>query len=277
MKSTLHNSKTKVSPLKATSTMNRFLRSSFGSQFSTTPRVAVSGFTLIELLVVVAIIGVLASLIFSGVQGAMKSSAQTKSVAAIRSVLQANTLYANDNKGQIVILRDEGEKLMLNPGGKWVGNTFWGTLQPYLFTGITTTNQSQLGQEILAQLNKLFGSPNLAKMTGTPFAGARIYGDTSGLPVPFSFNKYLRTWNDWVRQQQVYSLPSTIYVTYGIYYFDEADAQTYQPMAKVGETVVNNIYYLPSKRAIAGFLDGHVALMAPPIAEKHVKIADLTQ
>jgi prepilin-type N-terminal cleavage/methylation domain-containing protein len=235
-------------------------------------KVKSSAFTLIELLVVIAIIAVLAALSVVGIQSVRKSAAETKSVAALKSVLQANALYATDNNGQIAILRDPGEKQILNPGGKWVGNSFWGTLQPYLFPEITTKDQAQLGTEIEARLKSLFGSSNLDAMKGTPFAGVKTYGDTSGLPVPFAFNKYLRTWNDWVRQQQVYSLPSTIFAVYGFYFFDEIDAQIYQPMPNSGQTIVNNIYYLPSKRAIAGFLDGRVETLSPPIAERMVKI-----
>lgn len=43
-------------------------------------------------------------------------------------------------------------------------------------------------------------------------------------------------------------------------------------MPKSGQAVTNNIYYLPSQRAIAGFMDGRVEYLTPPIAEKMVKI-----
>lgn len=236
-----------------------------------------SAFTLIELLIVVAIIGVLASLSLVALQRARKSAAETKSIAVMKSVLQANALYAADNNGQIATLRYAGDK-GLNPGGKWVGNTFWGVLQPYLFPDITTANQAQLAAEIRAQLNKLFGSQDADKMKGTTFDGANVYHDTAGLPLPFAFNKYLYEWynpleNDgWVRQLQLHSLPSTIYMVYGFAMFDEVDAQTYQPIAKAGQAVANNIFYLPSQRAIAGFMDGRVEYLTPPIAERMVKI-----
>jgi hypothetical protein len=43
-------------------------------------------------------------------------------------------------------------------------------------------------------------------------------------------------------------------------------------MAKAGQKPVNDIYYLPSKRAIAGFMDGRVEYLKPPIPERMIKI-----
>jgi prepilin-type N-terminal cleavage/methylation domain-containing protein len=235
------------------------------------PRAAGRGFTLIELLIVIAIIGILAALAFPMVQSARARANEAKAVSSMRSVLQANALYATENNGQIAILRWEDEKKIVG-NQKFVSNSFWGTLQPYLFPEIKATDQKQLAAQILAKLKTLFGTPDVSKMTGTPFAGAKIYTDTAPLPVPFAFNSYLHTWNDWVRQQQVYSLPLSIYMAFGFHFFDEADGQTYEPMPKAGQAVVNNIYYLPSKQAIAGFLDGRVEYLQPPIPDKMVKI-----
>jgi prepilin-type N-terminal cleavage/methylation domain-containing protein len=229
-----------------------------------------SAFTLIELLVVIVIIGILAALLVPALRSAQQKAAETKSIAAMKNVLQAGALYSAENNGQIAVLRWTGE--MTLPGSKWVSNTYWGLLQPYLFPDITTTNQSELLAQMRPRMNKLFGSSDYTKMTGTPFAGGRIYADSSGLSVPFAFNTYLHPWNQWARQQQIYSLPATIYLTYGNGFFDEIDAETYQPMTKLGQPVTNNIYYLPSQRAIAGFLDGRVEFLKPPIAEKMVVI-----
>lgn len=238
------------------------------------PRVkskVLSAFTLVELLVVIAIIAVLAAIAFPALQGMQKSAAETKSVSALRSILQAGANYANENNGQIAVLRYSGDPL-LNSGGRWVGNTFWGQIQPFLFPGIQTANQKQLSTEIYAQLKSLFGSNDPNKMTGTPFAGSRVYRDTSGLPVPLSFNKYLMPWGKGLRSQSVHSLPSTIYATFGRAAFDEDDGQAYVEMAKAGQKPVSDIYFLPSERAIAGFMDGRIEYLKPPIPERMIRI-----
>lgn len=242
-----------------------------GYRFSNFTGRTASAFSLIEILTVVAIIGVLAALLTTGMQSVRKSAAETKSVATMRSVLQGTALFAADNNGQIITVMDDGDP-RLREGGRWVGNTFWGRVQPYLYPEITTTNQKQLSSQIRTQLENLFGSDDLVKMPGSPFEGAQVYGDTSGLPVPFAFNKYLSAWGKWTTLQFVDSLPGTIYATYGFYKFDEVDAATYEPLPEPGVRPSNNIYYLPTKRTIAGFLDGRVEFLTPPIAERMVKI-----
>jgi prepilin-type N-terminal cleavage/methylation domain-containing protein/prepilin-type processing-associated H-X9-DG protein len=237
---------------------------------------AIHGFTLIELMVVIVILAVLIALGLGGVQRARRSAAELKSLAVLRSVAQANISYSADNNGQINTLKDTNDPLEGGAAG-WVSNTFWGRLQPYLFQASTGSTQSQLQSLIRNQLLALFGCPDLTKMTGTPFEGSRIYGDLAGLQIPFAFNRNLYKWGQWIRQQRVDSLAMTAYLTYGFYVFDATDAQTYEPMAKVGQKVSNNIYYLPSQKAIMGFLDGHVENLAPPIAKEMIEIVPTTQ
>jgi len=70
----------------------------------TTPSVHVrfsrrSGFTLIELLSVIAIIGVLASILFPAISKVRQSAKNTQCVANVRQWTQAALLYATDHKG----------------------------------------------------------------------------------------------------------------------------------------------------------------------------------
>ncbi len=225
-------------------------------------------FTLVEILVVVAIIGVLAALAFPVLQRVRGKAGETKSVAAMKSVLTANSLYSADNFGQILTLKYAGDPSLA--GGGWVGGAYWGRLQPYLFGTPRISNQTQLQAKILSELRNLFGG-DPKTMSGTAFEGPKIYHDTSALPVPFAFNKYLNKWNGWVTQLQITKPASTIYATYGFAMFDEADGAAYRELPKNGDRPENNIFYLPPNRTLAGFLDGRVEILTAPIPEEMVK------
>jgi prepilin-type N-terminal cleavage/methylation domain-containing protein len=235
---------------------------------------AVSGFTLIELLVVISIIAVLAALILNALQGARRSAYELKSLNAVRNVAQANISYSGDNNGQINTVKDPTDTLYGKPG--WVTDTFWGRLAPYLFKGIQADDQTELQVQIRAQLAILFDCPGINKdpsnWKGTPFENVLIYADVSGLPIPFGFNKYLVKYKDWVLRQQVPSPASTILFTYGRFLFDEDDGLTYIEMPKIGGAKPTcNIYYLPSEKTLAAYLDGRVAYIEPTIAPEQIK------
>jgi len=230
-------------------------------------------FTLVEILVVVAIIGVLAALAFPVLQRVMRSGGEAKSVAAMKSLLQAHSAFSADNFGQIMTLKYPGDSTLAGQG--WVAGTFWGRLQPYFSDSPRISNQTQLQQKIMADLKRLFGG-DPDTMKGTAFEGPKIYKDTSGLPVPFAFNRYLNKWNGWVTQLQIAKPASTIYVTYGFAMFDEQDAARYQELPQNGARPDNNIFYLPPNRTIAGFLDGHAESIAAPIPENMVKFEGAT-
>ena len=226
-----------------------------------------AAFTLVELLVVIAIIGGLAALALPVIQRGMNSGREAKSVAAMRQVVQANTLFSADNSGQIMTLKYGGDRT-LTAGGGWVAGTFWGRLYPYLSAALNISDQRELSTQIKMVLNSLYGS-DPSTMKGTPFYGPKIYHDTSGLPVPITFNMYLTKWDGWVTQLQVGKPASTIYATYGFAMFDES-ALNYQPLQK-NQARQTGIYYLPPNKAIAAFLDGRVGYITAPIPKSMVK------
>lgn len=232
---------------------------------------AVHGFTLMELLVVIVIVAVLAALGLGALQRAKSSANEFKSLAVLRTVCEASIRYSGENNGQINTLRWDGDQFEGSP--KWAGDTFWGRQQPYLFPGIDATDQRQLQEQMKTQLARLFGTTDLTKMDGTPFAGAKIYGDVSGIALPFAFNTNLYVYNKWVLRQGVERPSMTAYLTYGWATFDTADGQTYQKMPMAGEPVSSKIYYLPSEKALMGFLDGHVERIGPPIAKEMIEIS----
>ena len=65
-----------------------------------------SGFTLIELLVVIAILGILAALMFPAIGKAQRKGKETVKRNNLRSMWQANTLYAADHDGKICLVSD---------------------------------------------------------------------------------------------------------------------------------------------------------------------------
>ncbi|QOV91808.1 type II secretion system protein [Humisphaera borealis] len=60
------------------------------------------GFTLVELLVVIAIIGLLVSILLPALGRAREGARTLKCAANLRSILQATTAYANENRGILV-------------------------------------------------------------------------------------------------------------------------------------------------------------------------------
>ena len=224
-----------------------------------------AAFTLVELLVVIGIIGGLAALAFPVMKRGMNAGGEAKMISAMRQVVQANSLFSAENSGQIMTLKYGGDKTLT---GGWVTGTFWGRLYPYLSGMPAVSDQKQFSDQIKNVLKSLYGQ-DPDTMRGTPFYGPKIYGDTSGLPVPITFNKYLTQWDGWVTQLQVGKPASTIYATYGFAMFDES-ALNYQPLQK-NQARQTGIYYLPPNKTIAGFLDGRVAYVTAPIPTNMVK------
>lgn len=71
---------------------------------------AAGGFTLIELLTVVAIIGILAAILFASISRMRESARRSVCLSNLRQIQMANILHATDNKGYYVRVKD---------GGKW--------------------------------------------------------------------------------------------------------------------------------------------------------------
>lgn len=243
------------------------IESARGNALVMSPR---QGFTLVELLVTITIIIVLAAMVFT-VTGKVRANAQqTNAVAALRQIGIAHVAYASENQGAINVMRDAGEVGSGHEGGgnAWVSNTFWGRAQPYLFAGIESKDQKVLSAGLKSSLKTLFNTTDLKSMAGTPFSGVSTYGDLSGISVPLGFNLKLRpAWKAAPLRISAVENPSRIlYCTYGRYFIEPSHGSEYTPLPVAGDTR-RGIYYLPNRKAVACFVDGHVELIAAPIPE----------
>lgn len=243
------------------------------SQHSGIPqRAATAGFTLVELLVAITIIVVLAALVFA-VTGKIRANAQqANAVSAMRQIGIANVSYYSEHNGSINVIRDATEKGPYEgTGGKWVGESFMGRMQPYLFAGLETSDQKKLAAAITTSLSELFGTTDLKTMAGTPFSGVPVTTDASAVRNPIAINDRLRPkWGNANPPQRVssYGDPSgVLYMTYGRYYFNPLLCEKYLPLPTAGDNR-RAIYFLPNRNGIFCFLDGHVEMLSPPIEER---------
>jgi prepilin-type N-terminal cleavage/methylation domain-containing protein/prepilin-type processing-associated H-X9-DG protein len=227
------------------------------------------GFTLVELLVTITIIIILAALAFM-VAGKFRSHAQqANAVSAMRQVGIANVGYHTENNGSINVIRDAAEKGQHEgKDGKWVSDSFNGRMQPFLFAGIGADGEKAIGLAITDSMEALLGSSDLRTMAGTIFSGVPVTTDGSGVRTPFAINDRLRPrWGNANPPMRVssYGDPSAVlYMTFGRYYFNELLCQEYRPLPRAGDTR-RAIYFLPDRKGVFCFLDGHVELLNAPI------------
>lgn len=233
------------------------------------------GFTLVELLVTITIIIVLAAMVFV-VTGKIRANAQqANAVSALRQIGIANVGYYTENNGAINVIRDSGEWGQYEGNGiKYASNSFIGRMAPYLFASLTTTNEKVFAAEVKSSLNALFNTTDPKTMAGTLFSGVPVTTDGSGISNPISVNSELRP--DWGKNNPLlrvssFGNPSEIlYLTYGRYYFDPLQGSAYSPLPLPGDRR-RTIYYLPNRKGVFSFLDGHVEMLSPPIPERLFK------
>jgi prepilin-type N-terminal cleavage/methylation domain-containing protein/prepilin-type processing-associated H-X9-DG protein len=228
------------------------------------------GFTLTELLVTIAMIAVLAALAFLATGKIRAKAQQTNAISALRQIATANLAYSAENNGAINVIRDPGEwgSRHEGPGSRYASNSFVGRMQPYLFSGINTETERTLQTDTLAAYARLFNTKDIKSMAGTAFSGVPVYADGSGIHNPISVNIKLRpVWNQPPRRLSGVADPArTLYLTYGRYYFDVLQGSAYSPLP-LPDDRRRTIYYLPNRKAIVCFLDGHVEMISPPISE----------
>jgi prepilin-type N-terminal cleavage/methylation domain-containing protein len=230
-----------------------------------------SGFTLVELLVVIVIIAALAGVAVVISRKATDRANVAKAVSALRQVAVAGAGYAAENQNRINTVREPGDPREGREGP--VIDSFWGRMGPYLFSGVgLSQNPEELRQDFLLRLDPLFNSKDARTMEKTFMAGAPVFQDGSGLPVPVAFNRnvYQSPGGEIrdARMTQFRDPGNTVYAVFGYFLFDRQDAQRAVELPQGSGAPNVNLYYFNDGSAAFSFLDGRVEVMRPPLTDR---------
>ncbi len=93
-----------------------------------------AGFTLVELLTVIAVIAILAAILFPVIRSVRQKSNTMECASNLRQIHVALNLFANDNNGELPFLNDPGQELW---GSKWQQR-----IEPYCSPESRTTSSA---------------------------------------------------------------------------------------------------------------------------------------
>ncbi|HLP76894.1 MAG TPA: type II secretion system protein [Candidatus Paceibacterota bacterium] len=226
-----------------------------------------SGFTLVELLVVIVIIAVLAAIAVFATRSVRQKAYQVKALNTIRQVSPATASFSLENNGDIANVLYDGDTRL--GGGRWITKNWWGSLAPFLFSGLNVQDTGASKNEIGRALNSLFSTTFPTKVPfkapNTFQQGAEIYSDTSGLPLPFAFNANTQDWGKYKKMSSFPDPSQVIHFTYGWNNFNQSRDIDYKEIPNSGLTKIKGVHYFKNKTGVFVFLDGHVEILSPPI------------
>lgn len=230
------------------------------------------GFTLIEVMISITIIVVLALVVIVMTRKIKEKAYQAKALSPLSQTSAACMAYALENNGDIMTVNFQGSPRMK---GKWVMNSFWGALAPHVFSGIDVKDTTASATALKQAVAGLFGTQDRL-MKGT------FQGDTHGAIadtctfVPFAFNTNVTGWDIYRKISQYDDPGKTLYFTYGWSSFTKEDGDEYAPLPKTKPERTNNIDWFSNKTAAFVFLDGHVEILNPPIADRLYSVKPTT-
>jgi prepilin-type N-terminal cleavage/methylation domain-containing protein len=222
------------------------------------------GYTLIELLITIVIIAILAVLSFTAF-GRMRDKARAvTALAALKQVGSLQQQYAAENSGAI--------NTITSADATQPSRHFWGRFQSYFAGDFPAGWNSEINVKYKQAISQLLGTSDASTMAGTAFAGAKIYHDTRGLPVPFTFNNTGGKMVDWsgIAPKRLSAFPDpgqTLYTCFGWGTFTAAEGAIhadYPTDGKTNPSGAQRIYALPNKKVLACFLDGRTEFLDRP-------------
>jgi prepilin-type N-terminal cleavage/methylation domain-containing protein len=219
------------------------------------------GFTLVELLTVLAIIGVLAAILFPLVGSVRRSARTTQDVTIMRTFGQAMMQYASDNRGRINQHGSAGQE-------GYPHNTFMGRAWPYLesrnlsLTGLTAAQMAEVSNRYVSQV-LLNEAPHLL---GAPTGTRNSLAFNKGLAYPAgSITSPQRSDEYFRRLSEVARPAATVYAAVGSWGFNSGGVHTPRDLPAVQPAEA--IYWpYSNKRTILIYLDGHASLWEGPIS-----------